>query len=166
MKLFKLALLVFATAFIFKQAISQNALINVLTQNTGVVHIGGTVFFEVTVNNTDPTNFIGVYKIKVQVSVPSIIVSIASTGHILPTGWTITSNDGFVINLSNGKDMIAANDARTILIAVKGNKIGGPSTLSGQLFFADGIQPGTDPGILTGDNPADNFSTSTCKVIR
>jgi hypothetical protein len=144
----------------------QNALINILTRNTGIVKKGGTVFVEVTVNNTDPVAFINVYKIKVQITVPSAIASIADKGHILPTGWTITSNDGEIVTLSNGKDMIASRDARTLLIAIKGNKTGGPSTIVGQLLFSNGIAPGTEPGSLQGDLPADNSSTSTCKVIR
>lgn len=166
MKFFKLILPVLAGGFTFMSASSQNVLINILTQNSGIVKKGKTVFLEVTVNNTDPDAYIGIYKIKVQISVPSAIASIPATGHVLPTGWTITSNNGSTINLSNGKNMIASNDSRTILIAVQGNKIGGPSTIAGQLSFSNGEAPGTTPGVLAGDNPADNFSTSTCEVIK
>jgi hypothetical protein len=166
MKLFKSIILFAAAVLSFKCAASQNALINILTQNTGIVKKGETVFLEVTINNTDPAGYIGIYKLKAQISVPSLIASIADTGHVLPTGWKIISNDGSTINLSNGKDMIAANDARTILIAVKGNKIGGPSTIMGQLSFSDGNSPGTGPGSLAGDNPGDNSSTSSCKVVQ
>ena len=62
--------------------------------------------------------------------------------------------------------MIASNDVRTLLIAVKGNKVGGPSTIAGQLSFSNGFTPGNAPGTLQGDIPADNYSTSTCKVIK
>ena len=85
---------------------------------------------------------------------------------MLPTGWTITGNDGSTINLSNGKDMIAANDVRTLLIAIRGNKVGGPSTVAGQLSFSNGTPPGLAPGTLPGENPADNSSTTTIKVLR
>ncbi len=166
MKPLKLILLVLSGILTFKSAVSQNALINILTKNTGIVHKGGTVFLEITINNTDPTAYIDVYKIRPQISVPSAIASIAETGHELPTGWTILSNNGSTISLSNGKDMIAANDSRIILIAINGNKIGGPSTVAGQLFFSDGTPPGSASGTLRGDNPADNFSTSSCQVIR
>lgn len=164
MKLFKLILPALAGVFTFMSAASQNALINILTQNSGIVKKGGTLFLEVTVNNTDPTAFINIYKIRTQISVPSAIASIPATGHVLPTGWKITSNDGSTINLSNGTDMIAANDNRTLLIAIRGNDIGGPSTIAGQLSFSDGTAPGTAPGTLPGDITADNFSTSTIKV--
>ncbi|MEI7735422.1 MAG: hypothetical protein WCI49_08140 [Ferruginibacter sp.] len=166
MKIFKLILVVLVSSFAFKIGYSQNALINILTQNTGVVKIGQTVLLEVTINNTDPTSYIGVYKIKASISIPSDVITISSYGHVLPTGWTILSNNGSVIQLSNGKDMLAANDARTILIALQAKKIGGPSTISGQLSFSNGIAPGTAPGALNGDFPADNSSTSTCKVIK
>lgn len=83
-----------AGAFTFTSAASQNALINILTQKSGMITKGGITFLEVTVNNTDPTSFIGVYKIKTQISVPTAIAGIATTGHVLPTGWTIISNDG------------------------------------------------------------------------
>ena len=166
MKFFKLIFLFFSSTFIYKSAVSQNALINILTKDIGIVHKGGTVFLEVTINNTDPTAYIDVYKLRAKISVPTGLASIAITGHELPTGWTILSNDGSTIMLSNGKNMIAANDVRILLIAIKGNNIGGPSTVAGQLSFSDGIAPGDATGTLQNDNPADNFSTSTIQVIK
>ncbi len=165
MKLHKVTLLIIICFFSIKKAESQNAMLNILTQNSGIVIKGKTIFLEITINNTDPTSNIGVYKLRPQISVPSEIVSIDSTGHVLPTGWVILNNNGSSFSLSNGKDIIAAGDARTILIAIRGMKIGGSSTLAGQLNFSNGVYPGTDPGTLQGDNPADNSSTSTVKVI-
>ena len=152
--------------FSFISASSQNALINILTPNSGIVKKGKTFFLEVTINNTDAASHVGIYKINTQISVPSAIVSIPATGHVLPTGWIITSHNDSTINLSNGKDMIAANDARTLLIAIKGNKMGGPLTISGQLSFSNGQAPGTASGILAGDTPLDNSSTTTVKVTK
>ena len=60
--------------------------------------------------------------------------------------------------------MIAANDRRKLLIAIKGVKAGGPSTISAQLSFSNGEAPGTTPGVLAGDIPADNSSTTTIRV--
>ncbi len=166
MKSAKLYLLLLFAAFTATHAIAQNALINVLTQNAGIVQKGKTVFLEATVNNTDPLSFIGIYKLKVQISVPSAITSIAATGHILPTGWEIINNSGESITLSNGKNMIAASDARTLLIAIEGVKVGGPLTIIGQLSFSNGIAPGTAAGTLPGNNPGDDSSVSTCKVVQ
>lgn len=165
MKPFKLVILIAGSLFVYCDAASQNALINILTRKSGIVRKGETVFLEVTINNTDPVTHIGVYRIKAQISVPGAIANIPDTGHVLPTGWTILSNNGSTINLSNGKDMIASNDARTLLIAVRGINTGGPSTIAGQLTFSNGFTPGNIPGTLKGDNPADNSSTSTIKVL-
>ena len=163
---FKAIIFSFMVSFAVIRAAGQNVLINVLTQNSGIVKKGKTVFLEVTIDNTDPNAYVGIYKIQAKISVPSALVSIAATGHVLPTGWKITSNNGSAISLSNCKDMIASNDARTILIALQGNNIGGPSTISGQLTFSNGESPGTAPGSLANDNPADNASTTTIKVQR
>lgn len=152
------------TIFIYHETTAQNVLINILTKNSGIVQKGQNIFIEVTINNTDPSSFVGIYKLKAQISVPKSIVSIKPSGHNLPTGWEIISYSDSTIILSNGKDMIAANDARTLLIAIKGNKIGGPLSVSGQLSFSNGSNPGTEPGSLKGDNPADNFATSSCRV--
>ena len=164
LKLVKSLFVLFISVITSEQVASQNVLINVLTQQSGIVRKGKTIFLEATINNTDAALHVDVYKLKVQVSVPSDLVTIASEGHSLPTGWTIISNDGATIQLSNGKDMIAATDARTLLIALQGKKTGGPSTVSGQLSFSDGKAPGTALGTLTGENPADNRSTSTIQV--
>ena len=151
-------------SIIFKEARAQNVLINVLTKNAGIVQKGHTIFIAVTINNTDPILFVGIYQLKVQITVPNLIVGIKTSGHILPTGWEIISTSDSTINLSNGKDMLASNDARTLLIAIKGKKIGGPLSVSGQISFSNGAPPGIESGSLKGDNPADNFATSSCQV--
>lgn len=164
MKQFFLRIILIAMVVFPKTIVAQNVLLNILSQNAGIVQKGKTLFVQVNINNTDAKNHVGIYKIRTQISVPQGIVSIAEQGHVLPTGWTITSNNGGTINLSNGKDMIAPNDGRVILIAIKGNKIGGPETITGQLSFSDGTAPGTATGTLKGDLTADNFSTTTCQV--
>lgn len=159
--------MVLAGSFFSKTAISQNVLLNVLTQNSGIVHKNGIVYLEATVCNTSATIPVPVYKLRPQFSFPSELVSISDTGHILPAGWTITFNKGSVIRLSNATDQIPRNECRTILIALKGKAVGGPSTISGNLTFSNGIAPGSEQGIaIPGDNPADNVSTSTIKVFK
>ena len=159
-------LLFLAALFSINIAAAQsNASINILTQNSGQVAMGGTVFLQVDVGNTGPTSSIGVYKIKTQISVPTGIASVAATGHQLPAGWTITSQSAGVINLSNGTDIIPVNAVRTILINIQGNTIGGPSTIGSQLTFSNGNAPGTAPGSLAGDITADNSSQSSLQVV-
>ncbi len=165
MKIFKLILLFIVGSFTALNAASQaNAYVNILTQNSGLVNLGGTVFIEVTIGNTGPVSSIGVNKVRAQISVPSAIASIPATGHVLPPGWTITVNTGSAITVCNGSDVIAVGTARTILISVQGNSIGGPSTVSANLLFSSGTSC-TTPGSLSGDNTADNSSTSSIQVL-
>lgn len=166
MKLFKLIALLITCVFLHSNCFSQNILMNILTHNSGVVRKSETVLVEVTICNTSASDSVPMYKLKPQVSVPSEIARIATSGHTLPAGWTIISNDGFTIRFSNGTDELRAAECRTIFIAVKGKKRGGPSTISGSLLFSNGIAPGSAPGAPTqNDNPADNNSTSTCRII-
>lgn len=167
MKSFKLILLVIISSCFTKIAASQDVLMNIITQNSGIINIDGIVFLEITVCNKSSTTSIPVYKLRPQISFPAEIVSIPDTGHILPPGWTITFSKDAVIRLSNGNDEIPLHACRTILIAAKGKAVGGPSTISGTLTFSNGIAPGTVAGASTsGDNPADNVSTTSIKVTR
>lgn len=167
MKLFKSLFLFLAVAFASESAMAQDVLLNILTQNSGAVSKKETIFLEVTVCNTSATTAVPVYKLRPQISFPAALVSIPDSGHNLPAGWSILSNTAGVVWLSNGTDMIPPHDCRTILIAIKGRSVGGPSTISGNLMFSNGISPGSSPGGATpGDNPADNASTSTVRVIR
>jgi len=146
---------------------SQNVMINVATQNSGIVKKGEIVFFEVTINNTSPTRTVPAFKLRPQISFPTTVVDVPITGHTLPMGWEIVSNKKGVVLLTNGTDLIAENQSRTILIAVRGKAKGGPSTIIGNLNFSNGIAPGAVLGsALIGDNNADNTSTSTVSVIK
>jgi hypothetical protein len=149
----------------FKIGMAQNVSINVLTLDAGIVKKDKSVLFEVAINNTDNNIHVGIYKLKVQISVADSTLRINNSGHNLPTGWKILSNDGKVLTLSNGKDLIASNDVRKIYLSIQGIKIGGPALITGQLSFSNGVEPGNEIGSLKGDYPADNFSTSSCKVI-
>ena len=149
------------------RSFSQDVLINILTQNSGMVSKSNTVFLEVTVCNTSSTVTVAPYKLKPQLSIPSALVSIPDTGHVLPPGWAIIYNSNGAVWLSNGTDNIPPNGCRTILIAMKGKEAGGPSTITGNMTFSNGKDPGSAPGPATaGDNPADNNSATTIKVFK
>ena len=170
MKIFKLTLLFFAGSFAVSTAAAQaNAYINILTQNSGQVIIGGVVNIEVTVGNTGPVSPIGINKVRAQISIPiaicNILPAVQQTG--LPPGWTVSAyiSGGSSITVCNGTDVIPVGAARTILIKVQGNVIGGPSTVTGNLLFSNGVSC-TVPGTLAGDNTADNSSTSSIQVIQ
>jgi hypothetical protein len=166
MKILKLIVLFLGSLFAFSDAAAQaNAYINILTQNSGQVPVGGTVNIEVTVGNSGPVSPIGVNKVRAQISVPIAICNILPA-QTLPAGWTISAyvGGGSSITVCNGTDVIPVGAARTILISVQGNAIGGPSTVNGNLLFSNGASC-TAPGSLPGDNTADNSSTSSIQVI-
>ncbi len=167
MKLFNHFILTILAFFTSITAISQNVAINVVTQSSGVVKKGDVIFFEIYISNTSAIKIVPNYKLRPQISFPTTLVSVQKTGHVLPKGWTIISNNNGVVTLSNGTDKIEQNESRKILISIKGNEIGGPSTISGNLLFSNGIEPGSIPGITTaGDNLGDNISTSTVMVVK
>jgi SprB repeat len=168
MKLFKLFMLFCVGAlFISSRATAQaNAFINVLTLNSGQVSLGASGDIQVEVGNNGTAN-ITASKVKTAITVPTSLVSILpnaqQTG--LPAGWTILSNTaGGVITLCNGTDVITPGTSRIFIIKVQGNTLGGPSTIVGQLSFSGGTNCAS-PGSLTGDNPADNSSTTSVQVI-
>lgn len=165
MKHIKLIFTIIFLVFTGKNVIAQNVMINILSQNAGIVKKGKKLFVEVSIVNANSQDFVNIYKLKATITVPKEIVSIDSIGTILPTGWKVLSNDGTSIVLSNGMDMIAAKDDRKILIPLKANKVGGYSTIAGSLTFSNGIAPGNEPGSLKNDLLGDNNSTTTCKVI-
>ncbi|MDZ4794927.1 MAG: T9SS type A sorting domain-containing protein [Bacteroidota bacterium] len=148
-------------------AAQANASINLLTLNSGLVNLGGNVNLQVTVGNTGPISPIGVNKVRAQISIPIAIASAApnieQTG--LPAGWIILSNTGGVITVCNGTDIIPVGAQRQVLIKIRGDAVGGPSTIAGQLTFGPGTGICTGLGTLSGDLPADNISQSTIQVL-
>lgn len=165
MKLSTLFMLLIAGVFTITGAAGQaNGSLNILAGNVGIISLGGTEFVQATVNNTGPSASIGIYKIKVTITVPSAIASIPSSGHTLPANWTILSNSGSQIVVSNGTDVLPVGSARQIFIAVMGHTEGGPSTIIGQLSYSNGIAPGSANGFLIGDIPADNSSSTAITV--
>ncbi len=167
MKYLKLITLLFAGSFFVTTAFAQaNAYVNILTLNSGYVSQAGLVEIQVTVGNTGPVSSIAANKVRAQISVPSALVSLLpnaqQTG--LPAGWTITVNTGSAITVCNGSDIIAPGSSRDLFIKVQGNSIGGPSTVNANLLFSSGTSC-TTPGSLSGDNTADNSSTSSIQVF-
>ena len=157
MKLFKILFLFFASAFTFMGASAQDPSLNIVLGSSGITTVGGTILLQVDVTNNDPTATIVLNKIRPQISVPAGISSISLTAsdHILPSGWTITSNSGSVIRVTNTTDPIPAGVTRTIYIAVQGTVIGNGSVL-GNLTF-NGAAP-------SGDNTANNTSSAGLTV--
>lgn len=155
MKLLKILILFLAGAFVYKGAAAQDASINLLAGSGGVVSVGGQLFLQVDVTNNDATGTIVANKVRPQISVPAGISIIPATGHTLPSGWTITSNTGSVIRITNTTDPIPPLTTRTSLIAIQGTAVGNGSII-GNLTFV-GAAP-------TGDNTANNTSSAGLTV--
>lgn len=159
-------LLLFVILFTLNSTVrAQNVLLNILTRDNGQVRSKSNVLIEVTVCNTSSVDSVPVYKLKPQISIPSLIAKFIGNGHMLPEGWAVVFQDASTIRLSNGTDIIPPHGCRTLLLSLQGTARGGPSTVSGNLLFSNGQSPGSATGSApSGDNPADNNSTTTIRV--
>ena len=141
----------------FTDADAQDPSLNIVLGSSGITGVGGTIFLQIDVTNNDPSATIVQNKVRPQISVPAGISSISLTAsdHNLPAGWTITSNTGSVIRITNTTDPIPAGVTRTAYISVQGTAIGNGSVL-GNLTF-NGPAP-------SGDNTANNTSSAGLTV--
>ncbi|MFZ4770958.1 MAG: hypothetical protein ACOYLO_12325, partial [Ferruginibacter sp.] len=157
MKLIKLLFLFFVSAFAFLGASAQDPSINVVLGSSGITNVGGTIFLQVDVTNNDASTSIVANKTRPQISVPASICSISLTAgdHILPSGWTIFSNNGSAIKISNTTDAIPAGETRTAYIAIQGTVIGTGSINANMTY--NGPAP-------SGDNTANNTSSAGLTV--
>jgi hypothetical protein len=166
------ALLIVAVAF---TARAQDVSINIISQensvNDGAWAMGapvGTTAILVTICNEDGgTTVLPSYKIRPLISVPSAIAQFApdaqQTG--LPAGWTILTNTGSSIRISNGTDQLPAAECRDIVLYVIPVAQGGPSGVTATIAFANGVAPGSTSGPqTTGNNPANDNSTTSIQI--
>jgi Secretion system C-terminal sorting domain len=152
---FTKSLILFLTgALAILRVSAQDASINILAGNNGVVTIGGSIFLQVDVTNNDATGTVVANKVRPQISAPTGITSISlnAADHTLPPGWTITSNSGSVIRITNTSDAIPAGATRTSFIKILGGPTAGSGTILANLTFV-GAAP-------TGDNTANNSSSA------
>ena len=157
MKLSKLFVLLSLTAFGFMSASAQDPSINVVLGSSGVTSVGGNIFLQVDVTNNDAITSIVANKTRPQISVPTSICSISliAGDHILPSGWTIITNNGSAIKISNTTDAIPAGTTRTAYIAIKGTVVGSGSINANMTY--NGPAP-------SGDNTANNTSSAGLTV--
>lgn len=168
MKQIQIILLLLFCAFTgFNAAGQANANLNILTLNSGQVSQGAVVDLQVSVGNTGPNSSIGVNKVRAQISIPIAIATALPTAQQtgLPAGWIVLTNTGSAITVCNGTDVIPVGEQRQIFIKIQGTAVGGPSTINGSLSFGPGSGVCTGPGSLSGDNTADNTSTSSITVL-
>ena len=163
MKLIKLMLLLFLGAFAATGVSAQaNVTLNMLTLNSGDIILNGSGTLQATVGNTGPNTAIPNGRLNVQISVPSTI-SIAATQSGLPAGWTVTNNNGSVINICNSSTTVPVGTAAQLLIALQGGPaLASGQQISGQISFRTNCSA---PGSLSGDIGADNSSQAGFSVV-
>lgn len=162
MKLIKLMVLLFLGAFAVTGASAQaNATLNMLTLNSGDIILNGSGSLQATVGNTGPSTTIPNGRINLQITVPPSI-SIAATQSGLPAGWTVTNNNGTVINICNSAVTIPVNTSANLIIALQGGAALTSGVISGQISFRTNC---TGPGSLSGNNTADDASTAGFNVV-
>jgi hypothetical protein len=154
-----------ASLFTLSNLQAQNVSLNVLVLNSGVVPQNGTGTVEATINTLigsgGQTTPVAIGKINLQISVPSSL-RFATSQTNLPSGWTVRTNIGSVINICNSSTTLAFNSATILPITLEGVTVtSGSPILSGQLSFRTNCSA---PGSLTGDNPSDNGSTAGFSV--
>ena len=167
MKIIKIFLFFFLAFFFIKtNGFSQaNPSIAVMPLNAGLVSLGGTLELQITIGNTGISN-IPVFKLRPVITVPAIVTilpNIQQTG--LPAGWSIVTNIGSQIRICNGTDVIGGSSSRTIFIKVQAVAIGGPSTFLGQINFSNGVNCAVAGPAVSGNNSADDLSSSTLQVV-
>ncbi|MFT3981987.1 MAG: hypothetical protein QM687_16085 [Ferruginibacter sp.] len=166
MKLIKLFMLFCIGAiFLASNASGQaNPSIAVLPSNSGVVAVGGTNDFLITVGNT-LTGSIPVSKLRPIVTLPASVTFLPDAQQTgLPAGWTILSNTGSQLRLCNSGDVVPGLTARDIILKVQGVTISSPQTFSGQINFGNGTTCAAGTSV-SGNNTADDFATSTIEVV-
>jgi len=164
MKIFKLLVLFFTSVFfITANAIGQtNVGIGVSAQNLGVVTLGATLDVDVLIANTGPNSIASGRLRPIFQTPPSTEWLPAALQTNLPPGWTVLTNTGTQIRICNTTDIIPGATNRIFTIKVRGLTIAATSAITAQIAF--GISCVNGPAIA-GDNPADNFATSSVGVI-
>ena len=118
-------------------------------------------------NNDGGSTALAQYRIRPRMSVPSSIMQIAPNAQQtnIPPGWTIISNDGAAITLSNGTDVIAAGDCRDFSILMIPVAEGGPSIIVANMLFSTGVAPGSAVGPQTPGNLTGNDGSTTGATV-
>lgn len=166
MKVIKLIMLFcLAAVFFASGAFGQaNPSIAVLPSNSGVVSVGATNDFLITVGNT-LTGTIPVSKLRPIITLPASVTFLPDAQQTgLPAGWSILSNTGSQLRLCNSGDAIPGLTSRDIVLKVQGVTIAGPQTFSGQINFGNGTTCAAGTAV-SGNNTADDFATSTIEVV-
>lgn len=134
---------------------AQDASINILSVPAYVPQLATTGRVNVEVcNNDGGTTAITAGKVAVTITFPTAIAG--SVIGVTTTGWTITSNAGGIIVLTNTAS-ISAGACSSISLGYTATTLGGPTAVTGALTFP--------LGTLVGDLTGNNTSSSSISVL-
>ncbi len=129
---------------------------NVLTTQTGKILV--TIS-----NNNGGITALPSYKIRPLISVPGVTITGVSN---LPAGWSICSNDGTNIRLSNGTNNLAAGDNIEFSIDFQATSTTGNFTITSTLAFGGGtISTACNNGAQTPTNNTSNDNSTSAVTV-
>lgn len=154
------------------EAAAQDVSINIIAQQTGAnddlwpLDASDCSILVSVCNNDGGTRTLPAYKIRPAISVPATNLRIDAVQAGLPAGWTILSNTGSEIRLSNGSDQLPAGECREFALTITPlAETGGSETVYSAIEFASGTSPGTAIGPSTvGDLSPNNTSLTGVAV--
>lgn len=155
--------------------LSQDISLNIITELNGVTNstwplapVPTTSGVRVTFCNNDGGAVnVPAFKLRPLISVPAGLVQIAPNVQQtdLPAGWSIISNNGNSIRLCNGTDTWAPGECRDFLIYVIPISSGGPGTIAGSMFWANGSNCNISGPQTPGNDPNNDNSTTSVTVV-
>ncbi|MBO9592630.1 MAG: hypothetical protein J7599_06940 [Niabella sp.] len=151
---------------------AQDVSINILMQ-PGTMVQGQTGTIEVEIANENATAVaLPAYKIRPHLTVPSDLLTIPANTPVsdLPQGWSVCSNDGKDIIISNGSDgTLMPGESRIFHINVTATtlKTGGPSLITAKIEYGGGSngQKCSNGPQTAGNLPSNDNSQSSITVI-
>ncbi|RZM21543.1 MAG: T9SS type A sorting domain-containing protein [Pedobacter sp.] len=172
MKNLKFKTLIFSTLISLGLS-AQDVDMNIVTQENGVndgnwvIGASNCTVLMTVCNNDGGSVVVPSYKLRPLLSVPGSIVQIAPTAEqtLLPPGWTVLSNNGTSIRLSNGTDNFPPGECREFSIKMIPVNSGGPLNFTATMAFANGVAPGNVSGPQTVGNDAANDNSTTAAIV-
>ncbi|SEJ37986.1 Por secretion system C-terminal sorting domain-containing protein [Dyadobacter sp. SG02] len=165
-------LVVAAGLWAMPRAVAQDVSINIIAQQTGInddlwpLDATDCAILVTVCNNDGGTRTLPAYKIRPGISVPAASVSINGVQNGLPAGWTILSNSGSEIRLSNGTDALPAGECREFALSITPlAQTISSETVNSVIEFASGTAPGTAIGPSTVSDMSPNNTSATGVTI-
>lgn len=159
MKILLLPFSLLISFFAINNSMAQDIALNIATPNSGNVNVGAVILLQADVSNVDGSVTLPANRARVQITVPSGgICTIAASGHVLASGWTIETQTATSIRIRSTSSTIAPGTTQTSYIAIQSGSVGNVIA-QGQLSFPLGA-PTSPP-----NNTANDVSSAPVNVI-